>query len=192
VAEGMFGPYRLEGVLGRGDMGVVYRACDTRKRDRLVALKVLPEHLASDEQFRARFQREAEIAATLSEPHVIPIHDYGEIDGLLYLDMRIVNGRDLGKVLDADGPLAPERAVGIVEQVAGALDAAHATGLVHRDVKPSNILITRQDFAYLIDFGIARAVDGAKITPDGVVPGTWAYMAPEHTALKARLCPHQP
>ncbi|MFC5092133.1 protein kinase domain-containing protein [Amycolatopsis plumensis] len=174
-----FGPYRLEGVLGRGGMGEVHRAYDTA-HDRVVALKLLSEPFVTDEAFRARFRRESQIVARLREPHVIPIHAYGEIDGRLYLDMRLVEGRDLKELLQ-DGPLDPARAAGIVAQVAGALDAAHADGLVHRDVKPSNVLVTSADFVYLVDFGIARSMtaEGTSITGTGNVIGTLDYMAPE-------------
>ena len=123
-----FGHYQLLELLGRGGMGQVFRAHDT-VTDRIVALKVLPSHLAGDPVFQQRFRREAHAAAGLSDPHVVPIHGYGEIDGQLYLDMRLIDGKDLGTVLsEADGPLPPERAVTIVEQVAAALDAAHAVG----------------------------------------------------------------
>ncbi|ADJ50545.1 serine/threonine protein kinase [Amycolatopsis mediterranei S699] len=174
-----FGPYRIEGLLGRGGMGEVHRAYDTA-HDRVVALKLLSEPFVTDEAFRARFRRESQIVARLREPHVIPIHAYGEIDGRLYLDMRLVEGRDLKELL-ADGPLDPARAAGIVAQVAGALDAAHADGLVHRDVKPSNVLVTSADFVYLVDFGIARSMtaEGTSITGTGNVIGTLDYMAPE-------------
>jgi serine/threonine protein kinase len=174
-----FGHYQLLELLGRGGMGNVYRAHDTLT-DRIVALKVLPAHLAGDPVFQQRFRREAHAAAALSEPHVVPIHGYGEIDGQLYLDMRLIDGEDLGTVLSgAVGPLAPERAVSIVEQVAAALDAAHAVGLVHRDVKPSNIFIAAKDFVYLIDFGIARTTTETGLTTVGSTLGTMAYMAPE-------------
>ncbi|MDS0133775.1 MULTISPECIES: serine/threonine-protein kinase [unclassified Amycolatopsis] len=174
-----FGPYRIEGLLGRGGMGEVHRVYDTA-HDRVVALKLLSEPFVTDEAFRARFRRESQIVARLREPHVIPIHAYGEIDGRLYLDMRLVEGRDLKEVL-ADGPLDPARAAGIVTQVAGALDAAHVDGLVHRDVKPSNVLVTSADFVYLVDFGIARSMtaEGTSITGTGNVIGTLDYMAPE-------------
>ena len=174
-----FGPYRIEGLLGRGGMGEVHRAYDTA-HDRVVALKLLSGPNAGDDAFRARFRRESQIVARLREPHVIPIHAYGEIDGQLYLDMRLVEGKDLKELLE-DGPLTPERAVGIVEQVAGALDAAHEDGLVHRDVKPSNVLVTASDFVYLVDFGIARSMtaEGTSITGTGNVIGTLDYMAPE-------------
>ena len=128
--------------------------------------------------FQQRFRREAHAAAQLNEPHVVPIHTYGEIDGRLFVDMRLIEGRDLQTVLAA-GPLAPERAVRIIEQVAKALHAAHQVGLVHRDVKPSNILVDDNDFAYLIDFGIARAAGETGLTSTGATIGTWSYMAPE-------------
>ncbi|WP_290052905.1 serine/threonine-protein kinase [Amycolatopsis solani] len=174
-----FGPYKIEGLLGRGGMGEVHRAYDTA-HDRVVALKLLSDPFVADEAFRARFRRESQIVARLREPHVIPIHAYGEIDGRLYLDMRLVEGKDLKELLEA-GPLEPARAAGIVEQVAGALDAAHEDGLVHRDVKPSNVLVTSADFVYLVDFGIARSMtaEGTSITGTGNVIGTLDYMAPE-------------
>ncbi|KAA0085946.1 protein kinase [Mycolicibacterium sp. P9-64] len=174
-----FGHYQLLELLGRGGMGNVYRAHDTLT-DRIVALKVLPAHLAGDPVFQQRFRREAHAAAALSEPHVVPIHGYGEIEGQLYLDMRLIDGEDLGTVLsDATGPMPPQRAVSIVEQVAAALDAAHAVGLVHRDVKPSNIFVAAKDFVYLIDFGIARTTTETGLTTVGSTLGTMAYMAPE-------------
>ncbi|MCE6997112.1 protein kinase [Saccharothrix sp. S26] len=174
-----FGPYRVGELLGRGGMGEVHRAFDTA-HDRVVALKRLSAVHNDDEDFRARFRRESRIAARLREPHVIPIHAFGEIDGRLYLDMRLVEGRDLSAVI-ADGPLDPARAVRIIAQVAGALDAAHADGLVHRDVKPSNILVTPDDFVYLVDFGIAHSVrpTGTHLTASGAVIGTLDYLAPE-------------
>jgi serine/threonine protein kinase len=172
-----FGRYRLITLLGPGGMGEVWRAYDTETQ-RMVALKVLPEHLATDSQFEQRFRREAFAAAGLADPHVVPIHYFGEIDGRLYVDMRLIEGRDLQRML-ADGPLAPDRAVAIISQIASALHAAHQIGLVHRDVKPSNILVAEDDFAYLIDFGIARAVGDTKLTGTGNVIGTLAYLAPE-------------
>jgi serine/threonine protein kinase len=172
-----FGRYRLVEVLGRGGMGEVWRAFDTAM-NRVVALKVLPANLADDDQYQARFRREAQVAAGLDEPHVVPIHDFGEIDGRLYVTMRLIDGKTIHELL-ADGPLAPARAVAIIEQIAAALNAAHRVGLVHRDVKPSNILVTEDDFAYLIDFGIARAAGATKLTSTGTTVGTLAYMAPE-------------
>ncbi|MDQ1487269.1 MAG: serine/threonine kinase PknH, partial [Actinomycetota bacterium] len=174
----MFGPYRLLRLLGKGGMGEVYEAEDTVK-DRTVALKVLPEGVSHDPVFRKRLQREAHNAGRLQEPHVVPIHDYGEIDGILYVDMRMIVGSDLRKVLKTYGPMAPARAVAIVRQIASALDAAHEAGVMHRDVKPENILINREDFAYLVDFGIANAAGDEKMTQLGTAVGTYAYMAPE-------------
>jgi serine/threonine-protein kinase len=172
-----FGRYRLIELLGRGGMGEVWRAHDTAT-NRTVAIKLLPPHLAQDDTFVRRFRREAEAAARLNNPHIIPIHDYGEIDGRLYVDMRLIEGRDLQQVL-ADGPLEPSRAVRIIEGIALALHAAHKVGLLHRDVKPSNILLDEDDFAYLIDFGIARALDETRLTSTGNAIGTFHYMAPE-------------
>jgi serine/threonine-protein kinase len=175
-----FGPYEVGELLGRGGMGEVHRAFDTR-RNRHVALKRLPAELASDAQYQSRFRRESELAARLAEPHVIPIHDFGEIDGRLFIDMRLVAGADLDALLRDSGPLPADRAVMLLTQVAAALDAAHAEGLVHRDVKPSNVLVTAGDFAYLVDFGVARAVDGDQtaLTTAGSTVGTLAYLAPE-------------
>ncbi|MFD0360280.1 serine/threonine-protein kinase [Nocardia sp. GCM10030253] len=172
-----FGRYRLLALLGAGGMGQVYRAYDTGT-DRVVALKVLPPQYAHDAVYRERFRREAQAAARLSEPHIIPIHDYGEIDGRLFLDMRLVEGTDLA-ALAARGPMERTAAVAYIGQIASALDAAHRAGLVHRDVKPSNVLITPEDFAYLIDFGIARGTDDTGLTTTGAAIGTFAYMAPE-------------
>jgi len=178
-----FGRYRLLDLLGRGGMGEVWRAHDT-ETDRIVAIKLLPEYLSADEEFQHRFRREAHAAARLNNPHVIPIHDYGEIDGQLYVDMRLIEGRDLQTVL-ADGPLDPARAVGIIEHVARALHAAHKVGLIHRDIKPSNILLDGDDFAYLIDFGIARAIDETRMTKSGSTIGTFQYIAPERLDARA-------
>jgi serine/threonine protein kinase len=172
-----FGRYRLIELLGQGGMGEVWRAHDTRT-DRVVAIKVLPAHLSDDQLFQQRFRREAHAAARLDNPHVIPIHDFGEIDGRLYVDMRLIHGRDLHTVL-AGGPIQPARAVRIIEQVAKALHAAHKIGMVHRDVKPSNILVDEDDFAYLIDFGIARTADETRLTRTGLAIGTFHYLAPE-------------
>ncbi|NDK88078.1 protein kinase [Gordonia desulfuricans] len=174
----VFGPYRLESLLGRGGMGEVYRAHDTT-RDRDVALKLLPAHLAADPSFQERFRRECQKLARLGEPHIIPIHDYGEIDSTLFLDMRLVDGRDLRAILTDRGRLDPAAAIGLIEQVAAALDAAHAAGLVHRDIKPDNVLVTDSGFAYLIDFGVAHADNEAHLTKTGTAIGSLAYMSPE-------------
>lgn len=172
-----FGKYRLIELLGRGGMGEVWRAYDT-VIDRIVAIKILPREISRDPVFQQRFRREAHAAARLSSPHVIPIHTHGEIDGRLFVDMRLIEGRDLQSVLQA-GPLPPDRAVRIIEQIARALHAAHKVGLLHRDVKPSNILLDDDDFAYLIDFGIARVAGELGLTAAGDVIGTFHYMAPE-------------
>ncbi|WP_414686308.1 serine/threonine-protein kinase [Mycobacterium sp.] len=172
-----FGRYRLVALLGRGGQGEVWRAFDTMT-ERVVALKLLPERLADDEVYQERFRREARSAAGLNEPHVVPIYDFGEIDGRLYVTMRLIEGRDLQSILGG-GPLEPARAVHIIDQIASALNAAHRINLVHRDVKPSNILVAEEDFAYLIDFGIARGEDQTGLTTAGTVIGTLAYLAPE-------------
>jgi serine/threonine protein kinase len=177
-----FGRYQLLELIGRGGMGEVWRAHDT-ETDRVVAIKVLPAHLSDDESFQERFRREAHAAARLNNPHIIPIHNYGEIDGRLYVDMRLIEGSDLHNVL-AGGPLEPDRAVRIIEQVAKALNAAHKVGLVHRDVKPSNILLDEDYFAYLIDFGLARATGETRLTNVGNAVGTFHYMAPERLGDK--------
>jgi serine/threonine protein kinase, bacterial len=177
-SEGEFGRYELLSLLGAGGMGQVWRARDSQT-NRVVALKVLPEHSADDDEPRERFRRECQAVAQLTEPHVIPIHDFGDIDGRLYLNMRLVDGIDLRTLIKQQGAMSPQRAVAIIAQVAGALQAAHDVGLVHRDVKPSNILVSANDFAYLIDFGIAHASEDRTLTRAGETIGTAAYMAPE-------------
>jgi serine/threonine-protein kinase len=172
-----FGNYRLLDLLGRGGMGEVWRAHDT-VIDRIVAIKILPAEISRDEVFQQRFRREAHAAARLNSPHVVPIHTHGEINGRLFVDMRLVEGKDLQSILEA-GPLSAPRAVQIIEQIAKALQAAHKAGLLHRDVKPSNILIDEDDYAYLIDFGIALAAGERGLTTVGDVVGTFHYMAPE-------------
>jgi serine/threonine protein kinase len=176
--EVMFGRYRLIEVIGEGGMGKVYRAHDT-VIDRHVAVKVLSTELATEPGFRERFRREAHTVARLTEPHIIPIHDTGEVEGRLYLVMPIIDGTDVGTLLKREGPLSPQRTAVIIEQLAAALDAAHDAALVHRDVKPSNALVTNRDFTYLIDFGIAHNVAATKVTQTGAIIGTLAYMAPE-------------
>ena len=173
-----FGPYELQSLIGVGGMGEVYRAYDTVK-DRMVAVKLLRAEMAADPGFQERFRRESRLAARLQEPHVIPVHDFGDIGGVLYIDMRLVEGASLKDVLRANGPLEPGRAASIIAQVAAALDAAHSDGLVHRDIKPENVLLTPDDFAYLVDFGIAHAGGDASVTMTGMVIGSCAYMAAE-------------
>ena len=174
----MFGPYHLKRLLGRGGMGEVYEAEHTVK-EWTVAVKLMSDTFSRDPVFRERMKREARIAGRLQEPHVVPIHDYGEIDGQMFMEMRLIEGTDLDSVLKRFGPLTPPRAVAIITQIASALDAAHAAGVMHRDVKPPNILVTRDDFAYLVDFGIASATTDEKLTQLGTAVGTWKYMAPE-------------
>jgi serine/threonine protein kinase len=173
-----FGPYELKSLIGVGGMGEVYRAYDTIK-ERTVALKVLRAEMAVDPGFQERFRRESRMAARLQEPHVIPVHDFGDIDGVLYIDMRLVEGHSLKDELKANGPLDPGRATSILSQVAAALDAAHADGLVHRDIKPENVLLTPDDFAYLVDFGIAHGGGDPSMTTTGQVIGSCAYMSAE-------------
>lgn len=177
-AGSMFGPYHLKRLLGRGGMGEVYEAEHTVK-EWTVAVKLLSESFSRDPVFRERMKREARTAGRLQEPHVVPVHDYGEIDGQIFLEMRLVEGTDLDSVLKRFGPLTPPRAVAVITQIASALDAAHAAGVMHRDVKPQNILVTADDFAYLVDFGIASATTDEKLTQLGTAVGTWKYMAPE-------------
>ncbi len=176
--EVVFGRYRLIAVIGEGGMGKVYKAHDS-VIGRDVAVKVLPTELSGQPGYRQRFRREALTAARLTEPHIVPIYDTGEVDGQLYLVMPIIDGIDLHALLTRDGPMSPERAVSVITQLAAALQAAHAVGLVHRDVKPSNALMTADDFVYLIDFGIAHDAAATKLTSTGMMVGTWAYMAPE-------------
>jgi serine/threonine-protein kinase len=180
-----FGRYRLDALLGRGGMGEVYRAYHLDQR-RVVALKLLREELGEDAEFRVRFRREAQVAARLTEAHIVPIHTWGRIEGRLYLDMRYIEGADLSDRLARAGPLPPTDAAAVVSQIAGALDAIHRAGLVHRDVKPSNIRLVpgdapgEGDFAYLIDFGVARALSSpTMLTRAGTAVGTFDYMAPE-------------
>ncbi|WP_261859451.1 serine/threonine-protein kinase, partial [Mycobacterium montefiorense] len=177
-AGSTFGPYHLKRLLGRGGMGEVYEAEHTVK-EWTVAVKLMSDQFSSDPVFRERMKREARTAGRLQEPHVVPIHDYGEIDGKMFMEMRLVEGTDLDSLLKRYGPLTPPRAVVITTQIASALDAAHAAGVMHRDVKPPNILVTRDDFAYLVDFGIASATTDEKLTQLGTAVGTWKYMAPE-------------
>ncbi len=174
--------YRIEEIAGRGGMGVVYKATQLNL-DRTVALKVLTPELAADSGFRERFSRESRMAASIDHPNVVPVFEAGNADGRLFLAMRFVEGRNLGNLVDEEGPLPPARAIGILGQVAGALDAAHERGLVHRDVKPANILLTRsgaRDQAYLTDFGLTkqRTADSG-LTKTGQWVGSLDFVAPE-------------
>lgn len=185
-----FAGYRLRSVLGRGGMSIVYQAENPRLRN-LIALKVLAPELASDQVFRTRFRAESQIAASLNHPNVIPIHDFGSYDNLLYIAMRYVAGTDLGRLLASRGWLAPGTAVFLLEQAARALDAAHSRGVVHRDVKPANLLIAHgddaePDYLYLADFGITKYVGAhSGLTVAGTVLGTVDYVSPEQIQEQA-------
>jgi hypothetical protein len=173
------GGYRIEAIAGRGGMGLVYRARQ-RRPDRIVAIKVIAPELAADPSFRARFEQESATAAEIEHPNVIPVYEVGEEDGLLFISMRFVHGVDLGRLLKDSGPLPPERAARLITEVADALDAAHACGLVHRDVKPGNVLVTDRDHVYLTDFGLTkRTADSHGMTKTGMFVGTVDYVAPE-------------
>jgi hypothetical protein len=187
--ESHFGPgsrigkYALEHQIGRGGMAVVYRARDSQL-GRLVALKIMSASVASDEEFRQRFIRESRAAAAVDDPHIIPVFEAGESAGVLFIAMRYVAGGDVRSLLAREGPLAVDRAAAILVSVASALDAAHATGLVHRDVKPGNMLMDvrkgRPDHVYLADFGLTKATSGAvSLTGTGRFLGTADYAAPE-------------
>jgi serine/threonine protein kinase len=156
----LFAGYRVASLVGRGGMGVVYRATDLSLQ-RPVALKLIAPELAEDEHFRVRFLRESRLAASLDHPSVVPIYEAGERDGELYLAMRYVEGSDLKTLLEREGKLSPERSLGILAQIADALDAAHRRALVHRDVKPANVLLDDEGHGYLTDFGIAEQLGGA-------------------------------
>ena len=174
--------YRIEALIGEGSTGAVYSALDVAL-DRRVALKVLLPELARDPRFRERFLRESKVAASLEHPNIVPIHAVGEADGVLFIAMRYVDGRDLSSILQQVGRLDPERVVGLLSQVASALDAAHERGLVHRDVKPANILLARhgeREHAYLCDFGLAKHTSTVtSLTGERSVVGTVDYLAPE-------------
>ena len=171
--------YRIEERVGRGGMGVVYRA-EHLNLQRRAAVKIIAPDLAESEGFRERFTREARIAAALQHPNIVTVYDAGEVDGLLYLAMQFIQGEDLAAILRKDGRLRPYRAIDVCRQVASALDAAHAMGLIHRDVKPANVLIEGRN-AFLTDFGLTKRLDGthAQLTRAGDVVGTIHYVAPE-------------
>ena len=173
--------YELQEVIGRGGMGVVYRATQLAL-GRTVAIKLIAAERAGDPIYRERFASESRIAASIEHANVIPVYEAGEDDGLLFIAMRLVDGFDLDQLLTRAGPLAPERATRMIAQVAGALDAAHARGLVHRDVKPANILVTADEpeHVYLTDFGLARRAGAlTRVTRAGQWAGTLDYLAPE-------------
>ena len=177
--------YRLEERIGQGGMAVVFRAYD-RRLDRRVALKILSPSLAADEAFRLRFIRESRAAAAVDDPHIIPVFEAGESDDVLFIAMRYVRGGDVRSLIGRAGPLAPGRVAEIVAQAASALDAAHARGLVHRDVKPANMLlepstvVDRPEHVYLSDFGLSKGTLAASgLTATGQFLGTLDYVSPE-------------
>lgn len=176
------GHYRIDGVLGKGGMSVMYRATDIRL-GRKVALKVIAEHLTEDPEFRERFVDEARNTSAIDHANVVPLYDFGEVDGLLYIAMRLVDGSDLASLIK-DGPLKPERAVALLSQVAEALDNLHERGLVHLDVKPANVLVTSRESTaehiYVADFGLTRRGATGHRTRGGDFLGSPTYAAPEH------------
>lgn len=178
----LLGGFRLDREIGRGGMGVVYLA-EQLKLGRRVALKVMASELSADAGYKARFEREARLAAALDHPHVVPLFEAGEAEGLLYLAMRYVDGTDLAALLAMGGPVEPRRAALIARQIGAALDAAHTRGLIHRDVKPANVLVAEPDgelHAYLTDFGIAKdSAASTQLTHTGEWVGTLDYLAPE-------------
>jgi serine/threonine protein kinase len=179
----IFAGHRLEAVLGRGGMGIVYLAMHERLKQRR-ALKVISPAFSSDEQFRRRFERESEVAASLEHAHVIPIYDAGEDEDQLYIAMRYIEGTDMHELIGERGSVDPSSTSLIVKQMASALDAAHARGLVHRDVKPANVLIASRsgaDYSYLTDFGLTKVAgkELSKLTATGTILGTLDYVAPE-------------
>jgi len=179
----LLGGCRVDEVIARGGMGVVYRAVQL-DLERPVALKVIAGDRAGDPEFRERFERESRMAAAIDHPNIVPVYAAGEEDGALYIVMRFVPGSDLHAVIRSMGPLAAQRAAAILAQVAAALDVAHAAGLVHRDVKPANVLLARDaDHAYLSDFGLMRALDpDSPLTDSGRWMGTVDFAAPEQLA----------
>ena len=176
------GHYRIDGVLGRGGMSVMYRATDVRL-GRKVALKVMGENLTGDAEFRERFVDEARNTSAIDHANVVPLYDFGEVDGLLYIAMRLVDGADLANLIK-DGPLSPQRTLNLLAQVAEALDNLHERGLVHLDVKPANVLVTTRESAsehvYLADFGLTRRGATGHRTRSGDFLGSPTYAAPEH------------
>jgi pSer/pThr/pTyr-binding forkhead associated (FHA) protein/tRNA A-37 threonylcarbamoyl transferase component Bud32 len=175
----VFAGCRVEEVIGHGDMGVVYRAEELALQRRVALKLILPEH-SQDDRFRERFRRESRVAASIDHPNVIPILEAGDEDGVLFISMRLVEGTDLRELIAAEGGLAPLRAARIVRQVGAALDAAHARGLVHRDVKPANVLLARGDHVYLSDFGLAkREEEVGGLTRQGSIVARAEYVAPE-------------
>lgn len=173
--------YATEEQIAVGGMGTVYRARDERLH-RSVAIKVLKDHLTHDERFVERFRREARAVASLAHPNIASLYDYGEDEGSHFIVMELVEGSDLARILQNEGALEAQRAQGIAEQVCDGLAAAHSVGIVHRDVKPANILLTKEGTAKVTDFGIARATGDSRLTVTGSILGTAHYLAPEQAA----------
>jgi serine/threonine protein kinase len=193
LSEGaIFAGYRIEGLLARGGMGTVYHARDPQN-ERPAALKVIGSRMADDVSFRRRFAREVRLAAQLDHQHVVPVIDSGEFDGTLYMVSALIDGRNLQQLLELDGPLPPSAATRVIDQIGSALDAAHALGLLHRDVKPGNVLVegsAEQGTAYLTDFGLSRHVASTSgLTRAGTWVGTIDYAAPEQ--LQGLDCDHR-
>lgn len=176
------GNYRIDGVLGKGGMSVTYKATDVRL-GRKVALKIIGDHLGADAEFRERFVDEARNTSAIDHANVVPLYDFGELEGMLYIAMRMVDGGDLAGLI-ADGPIAPARALNLLDQVADALDTLHNRGLVHLDVKPANVLVTSKEttreHVYLADFGLTRRGATGHRTRGGDFLGSPTYAAPEH------------
>jgi serine/threonine protein kinase len=191
-AGGRFAGYRIDALLAHGGMGTVYRARDP-DAGRPVALKVITSKMAEDVSFRRRFEREVRLAAQIEHPHVVPLIDSGELDGTLFMVSQLIDGRNLEEVLADEGPLSPAAATRVLGQVASALDAAHALGLLHRDVKPQNVLLegsSEQSHAYLTDFGLSKHVASTSgLTRAGSWVGTIDYAAPEQ--LQGLDCDHR-
>jgi serine/threonine-protein kinase len=180
LADGtLFAGYRIEGLAGQGGMAVVYRATELAL-GRPVALKVMSDLWAFEPELRARFEREARVAAAVDHPNVVPIYHAGDVDGRLFIAMRYVDGLDLGATVARDGALPVERALQLVGQVAAALEALHQRGFVHRDVKPANLLLDDDDHVYLSDFGVTGQIGSdSGLTQVNDVIGTAAFVAPE-------------
>ena len=174
-----FAGYEVESVVGAGGIGILYRARQVRL-DRPVALKLVEPEVARDPLIRERLRREARMVAALDHPNVVPLYAAGEEDGTVYIVTRWVEGTELGRLIHDDGPLEPGRAARTAAQIAAALEVAHAKGLVHRDVKPSNVILTSEDHVYLTDFGLAKRADtAAGLTAVDQMLGTVDYVAPE-------------
>ena len=174
----VFGRYRLHEVLRWAGVGTVYRADDTMMA-REVAIKVLPAESANEPGYQQQFQHEVSVAAQLNNPNIVPIYEAGEIDGRLYLVMPVLDGLDVQTVLRRDGPMNPRLAVRVIQQAAAALEAAHEAGLVHTDVRPSNLFVVGGEFVYLIDFGVAAHTPAVGSAGGDVAVGSWPYLAPE-------------